>query len=235
MVRLKFVNLKYFLLFIITEIMKTTFSLGEAVEIGLDEAGRGCFWGPIYAGAVIWAPEEEWTDEHREVAPRINDSKKLSEKKRNAIAGAIKELAIDWGVGNVTASEIDEKGMTWANQEAFRRAMAACSSGLKPDLLLIDGVLGLPSGSDSPGDLKFQCIPGGDGLYLPIAAASILAKVAKDTYVKEWSAASEENKVVAANYDLLNNKGYGTEKHREGLKTYGAHEQHRKQFIRNWL
>ena len=214
--------------------MKTTFSLGEAVEIGVDEAGRGCFWGPIYAGAVIWAPEEEWTDEHREVAPQINDSKKLSEKKRDAIAGAIKGLAIDWGLGQVSSTEIDEKGMTWANQEAFRRAIGACSSSLKPDLLLIDGVLGLPP-DQTYGDVKFQCIPGGDGLYLPIAAASILAKVAKDTYVKEWSAASEENKAVAARYDLLKNKGYGTVKHREGLKTHGAHEQHRRQFIRNWL
>ena len=214
--------------------MKTTFSLGEAIEIGLDEAGRGCFWGPIFAGAVIWPPEEEWTDEHKKVAPLINDSKKISEKKRDAIATAIKSVAIDWGVGQVSAAEIDEKGITWANQEAFRRAIDACSSGLKPSLLLIDGVLGLPSG-DKYGDIKFQCIPGGDGLYLPIAAASILAKVSKDTYVKEWSAVSEENKAVAAHYDLLKNKGYGTVKHREGLKAHGAHEQHRKQFIRNWL
>ena len=214
--------------------MKTTFSLGEAIEVGIDEAGRGCFWGPIYAGAVIWAPEEEWADKHREIAPLINDSKKISEKKRDAIAAAIKGCALDWGVGQVSASEIDEKGMTWANQEAFRRAIGACTSGLKPTLLLIDGVLGLPH-DQAYGDVKFQCIAGGDGLYLPIAAASILAKVAKDTYVKEWSVASEENKGVAARYDLLKNKGCGTAKHREGLKTHGAHEQHRKQFIRNWL
>jgi len=214
--------------------MKTAFSLGEVVEIGLDEAGRGCFWGPIYAGAVIWPPEEEWTDKHREIAPRINDSKKISEKKRDAIAESIKVCAIDWGVGNVSSAEIDEKGMTWANQEAFRRAISACSSELKPGLLLIDGVLGLPQ-DQAYGDIKFQCIPGGDGLYLPIAAASILAKVAKDTYVKEWSAASEENKGIAEQYGLLKNKGYGTAKHREGLKAHGAHAQHRKQFIRNWL
>ena len=212
--------------------MKTTFSLGEAIEIGIDEAGRGCFWGPIYAGAVIWAPEEKWTDQHREVAPLIDDSKKISEKKRDTIARAIKECAIDWGIGQVSSSEIDEKGMTWANQECFRRAISACSSDLKPDLLLIDGVLGLPSDDQA---CKFHCIPGGDGLYLPIAAASILAKVAKDTYVKEWSAASEENKAVALRYDLLKNKGYGTAKHREGLKAHGAHAQHRKQFIRNWI
>jgi ribonuclease HII len=214
---------------LIKKIMKTTYSLGNAIEVGLDEAGRGCFWGPIYAGAVIWAPEDEWTDEHREVAPLINDSKKISEKKRDSIAEAIKACAIDWGVGQVSSQEINEKGM-----EAFRRAIGACSSGIEPDLLLIDGVLGLHP-NEKYGDVKFQCIPGGDGLYLPIAAASILAKVSKDTYVKEWSLASEENKAVAAHYDLLKNKGYGTAKHREGLKAHGAHEQHRTQFIRNWL
>jgi len=209
--------------------MKTTYSLGEAVEIGIDEAGRGCFWGPIFAGAVIWPPEEDWTPEHTEIAPFIKDSKKIPEKKRGKIADTIKSLAIDWGVGQVSANEIDEKGMTWANQEAFRRAMGACSSGLTPDLLLIDGVLGLPDST-----VKFQCIAGGDGLYLPIAAASILAKVSKDAYVKEWCSL-DENKDVAGYYDLLKNKGYGTAKHREGLKNHGAHEQHRKQFIRNWL
>jgi hypothetical protein len=126
--------------------MKTTYSLGEAIEVGLDEAGRGCFWGPIFAGAVIWPPEEEWTEEYREIAPHIKDSKTISEKKRTAIANSIRGLAIDWGVGQVDASEIDEHGMTWANQEAFRRAMAAFSSGLEPDILLIDGILGSGSG-----------------------------------------------------------------------------------------
>jgi ribonuclease HII len=209
--------------------MKTTFSLGETVEVGIDEAGRGCFWGPLFAGAVIWPPEEEWTDEHREIAPRIKDSKKISEKRRPQVANAIQGLAIDYGVGAVTAAEIDEKGMTWANQEAFRRALAACSSGLEPGLLLIDGVLGLPEQG-----VAYECIPGGDGLYLPIAAASILAKVGRDEWVKEWSE-NEANSAVAGHYDFLKNKGYGTAKHREGLKAHGSHEFHRKQFIRNWL
>jgi len=209
--------------------MKTTYSLGEAIEVGIDEAGRGCFWGPIFAGAVIWPVEEEWADKHREIAPKINDSKKISEKKRDSIAEAIKVSATDWGVGKVEASEIDENGMTWANQEAFRRAINACKSGIKPTLLLIDGILGLPDD-----DIKFQCIAGGDGLYLPIAAASILAKVSRDTFVKEWSSL-EENKGIAERYGLLNNKGYGTAKHREGLKTHGPHEMHRKQFIKNWI
>jgi ribonuclease HII len=215
-------------------IMKTNFSLGRVIEIGLDEAGRGCFWGPIYAGAVIWPHDEDWTDKHREISPFIKDSKKIPEKRRHVIAEGIKSLASDWGVGKVSAAEIDEKGVTWANQESFRRAIGACSSDLKPDLLLIDGVLGLPR-DQVYGDVKFQCIPGGDGLYLPIAAASILAKVSRDTFVKEWSVASEENKAVAARYDLIKNKGYGTAKHRDALKTHGADEEHRTQYIRNWI
>jgi len=206
--------------------MKTTYSLGKCVELGLDEAGRGCFWGPLYAGAVIWPPEEEWIEGHREISPLINDSKKIPEKKRDGLAEQIKALAIDWGQGKVEASEIDEKGMTWANQEAFRRAMAACSSGVEPDLLLIDGILGLPER-----EVPFECIPGGDDLYLPIAAASILAKVGRDRWVAEWSS---KNSQAAERYDLLNNKGYGTAKHREGLKNHGAHDLHRKLFIRNW-
>jgi len=208
--------------------MKTTYSLGEAVEMGVDEAGRGCFWGPLYAGAVIWPPEDEWTDKQREVAPKVNDSKKISEKKRDLIAKEIEGALRYYGIGKVEASEIDEKGMTWANQEAFRRAMRNCYIDKVPDLLLIDGILGLPKEDG----VKYQCIAGGDGLYLPIAAASILAKVSRDNFVKEWSAANTD---VEARYSLMKNKGYGTAKHREGLKAHGAHEQHRKQFIRNWL
>ena len=212
--------------------MRANYSLGNTIEIGIDEAGRGCFWGPIVAGAVIWAPEDDWTAEHRELAPSIKDSKKVPKKKRSSIAAAIKALAVDWGVGSVSSAEINEKGMTWANQEAFRRALGACDSGLEPELLLIDGILGLP---DLPASMRYECIPGGDGLYLPIAAASILAKDGRDTWVTEWAKASDANRQVADNYDLLSNMGYGTVKHREGLKSNGAHEQHRLQFIRNWI
>ena len=210
--------------------MKSSYSLGNTVEIGIDEAGRGCFWGPIFAGAVIWPQEEEWTDKHRELAPKINDSKKLSEKKRDLIFNEIKTLATDWGVGKVDASEIDEKGMSWANQEAFRRAMSNCKSGIKPELLLIDGILGFPKEDN----MKYQCIAGVDGLYMSIAAASILAKVSRDNFVKEWSSL-DKNDEIAAKYSLLDNKGYGTKKHRDGLKAHGPHDMHRKQFIRNWI
>jgi ribonuclease HII len=205
--------------------MKTSYSIGETVEIGIDEAGRGCFWGPLVAGAVIWPPEDDWTDEHREIVPFIRDSKKTTKSARPRIAAAIEALAVDWGIGFVTNHEINEHGMTWANQEAFRRAMAACYTGLEPELLLIDGILCLP-------DKRYECIPGGDGLYVPIAAASILAKHGRDSWVEGWS---KDNSVTAGRYDLLSNMGYGTVKHREGLKAWGAHELHRTLFIRNWL
>jgi ribonuclease HII len=210
--------------------MQVSYSLGETIEIGIDEAGRGCFWGPIVAGAVIWAPEDAWIDEHREIVPLINDSKKVSKAARPAIAAAIQSLAVDWGVGFVSAAEINDKGMTWANQEAFRRAIANCSSGLEPELLLIDGILKIP---DS--EIRQECIVGGDGLYVPIAAASILAKHGRDFWVSEWCSKDDASKLVAERYDLLSNMGYGTVKHREGLKKYGAHELHRTQYIRNWL
>lgn len=209
--------------------MKTSYSLGQIVEVGIDEAGRGCFWGPIVAGAVIWPPEDEWIDEHREVVPLINDSKKVAKSARPSIAAAIQSLAVDWGVGFVNTDEINKNGMTWANQEAFRRAMGNCFSGLDPELLLIDGILAIPDC-----EVKQECIIGGDSSYVPIAAASILAKHGRDSWVSEWCLESAEQKEVGDRYDLLSNMGYGTVKHREGLKTYGAHELHRAQYIRNW-
>jgi ribonuclease HII len=213
--------------------MKAAYSLGSMIECGIDEAGRGSFWGPLVAGAVIWAPEDDWTDEHRELSPFIKDSKKIPKSKRSAIAAGIQGLAVDWGIGFVEAKEINEKGMTWANREAFRRAMGSMYTGLEPELLLIDGILNLPD-EDLAKDQKQECIVGGDGLYLPIAAASILAKHGRDTWVEEWCS-RPGNEVYAGYYDLLSNMGYGTAKHRDGLKEKGAHEQHRTQFIRNWL
>ena len=80
------------------------------VEAGLDEAGRGSFWGPIMAGAVIWPTEDIWTEEHRQVASQIRDSKKISPKKREKICDEIKKLSTSWGIGSVSSTEIDENG-----------------------------------------------------------------------------------------------------------------------------
>ena len=201
------------------------------IEAGIDEAGRGCLWGPLYAAAVIWPPEEEWLDEHKEIAPQIRDSKKLSPKRRTAIAQAIRALAIDYGIGVVTPKEIDSYGMTLANKLAFQRALLNLS--VPPDRILLDGILQLDEDVLTKHKIKDQVtIVDGDALYLPIAAASILAKDDRDTYVCEYVTQFPE---VETNYNLASNKGYGTEKHRKGILEKGKHKDHRDLFLRKLL
>lgn len=216
----------------------------DLVEVGLDEAGRGSFWGPIMAGAVIWPAEAAWTDAHRKLGPQIRDSKRIAPKKRERIAAEIKDLAVAWGVGIVGADEIDENGIQWANQEAFRRALAAIGdlpaaaaggAGQRAidrrsfQRLLIDGVIGMP---DATASREQHNIIDGDALYLPIAAASILAKVEHDHWIKSYCATDT---ACAEHYDLLHSNGYGTKKHRDGLGIYGAHQHHRRTFVRKYI
>ncbi len=205
--------------------LKIRHTVDDSVEVGIDEAGRGCFWGPMYAGAVIWSPEEEMTDEQREIAAQIKDSKKLSAKRRIALADAIKELAIEWSVGAVHAAEIDEMGMTKANQLAFVRALEGLGS--EPDRLLIDGILSI---YEPPWAFKEQIVePEADGKYIPVAAASILAKVSHDEWVRDYCTRNEH---IAEKYDLLSNKGYGTAKHRAGILEHGTTKEHRQSFLK---
>jgi ribonuclease HII len=197
----------------------------ELIEVGVDEAGRGCLWGPLYAGAVIWPPEEEMTEEQASLAPLIKDSKKLTAKRRTALAELIKDNALSWAVGSVSPAEIDQLGMTKANQLAFRRALEGLS--VEPDRLIIDGILSL---FDMPWALKDQVVePEADNRYLPVAAASILAKTEHDEWVKQFC---DINQNIAERYDFASNKGYGTAKHRAGILTWGEHELHRKLFLR---
>lgn len=201
------------------------------LEAGVDEAGRGCLWGSLFAAAVLWPPEEEWLDEHKEIAPQIKDSKKLSSKKRKILVQAIQSLAIDYGIGIVTPEEIDSYGMTIANKLAFQRAIDALT--VVPDRLLLDGIL--PLEEDTLQERKIQTqvtIVDGDALYLPIAAASILAKEAHDDSVKE---SVEHNPELETKYNLLSCKGYGTEKHRTGILEHGHDEKHRNLFLRKLL
>jgi len=199
------------------------FSTDDKIEAGVDEAGRGCFWGPLVAGAVIWPPESEWTDEHRSIAPQIQDSKVISKKKRPIIAEAIKRLAVATGVGVVHADEIDKIGITQANQEAFRRALVAL--GKSYDRALIDGILNVSI------DTKIvETIVDGDAKYLSIAAASIIAKVSHDEIITEWCS---EHKGSAERYDLMSCMGYGTLRHRNAIKEFGLLDGHRRLFMKN--
>jgi ribonuclease HII len=197
-----------------------------AIEVGVDEAGRGPLWGPLYAGAVIWT--HEMSDEQEALSKLIKDSKKLSEKRRNYIAEHIKNLALDWSTGIVTAAEIDEIGMTKANQLAFTRALDGLS--ITPERIIIDGCLSVTT---HPWSFVEQIVePEADGKYVAVAAASIIAKVEHDDWIKEFC---ELNENIAERYDLLKCKGYGTKKHRDGVKEFGPHEFHRRLFLRKLL
>jgi ribonuclease HII len=207
--------------------LKSRFQEDYAIEVGIDEVGRGCLWGPLVAGAVIWPPETDWTEEIRAVSTKIKDSKKLTEKKRIEIANLIKDYAIDFAVGVVQPQEVDALGMTKSNQTAFHRAIQALT--VEPDRLIIDGILSLPK-SDWKGE-QYTIIEG-DAQYIPVAAASILAKVYRDTWVTDWC---KENEDIANRYGLAKGKGYGTAVHRAALQTHGYHELHRRLFLRKIL
>ena len=198
------------------------------IEAGIDEAGRGCFWGPLVAGAVIWPKEDDWTDAHREISPYIQDSKTITENMRNRVAALIPTLAIAAATGEVTPKEIDDNGMIWANHTAFSRAAGALT--VRPHRLLIDGVLAIPFCEAD----EQETIVEGDSAYLPIAAASILAKHTRDEMVKTWCE-QEANKAVAEQYGLASNKGYGTLKHRQAIQEHGVLPDHRRLFLKKGL
>ena len=193
------------------------------IEVGIDEAGRGSLWGPLFAAAVIWNPE--MTEQQERVAGLIKDSKKLSEKRRTALEASIKDLALDWGIGSVSAKEIDEIGITKANQLSFTRALESLS--ITPERLIIDGCISI---YDAPWSMMEQCVePEADNKYVSVAAASILAKTGHDTWVQEFC---NTNPLIAEKYDLKNCKGYGTAKHRAGVLEWGEDTHHRKLFLR---
>jgi len=201
-------------------------------EIGVDEAGRGPLWGPMMAAAVLWPKSCDWTDAHRELLPSIKDSKKLSPKKREKAAKSIQDLAIGYGIGSVSAEEIDMLGATRANQLAFRRALTTLYNGFNitgQRRIVIDGTLPL---NDASEEEECKTIVDGDATYMTIAAASILAKVAHDTWVTDWC---KDHVADAVKYDLLNCKGYGTAKHRKGILEYGYTELHRRLYLRKLI
>jgi ribonuclease HII len=204
--------------------LKSRYKYDTIIEAGLDEAGRGCLWGPFYAAAVVWKNEEFWTNEIRELSEQIKDSKKISEKKRNKIYEGILKHAESYAVGIVTSEEIDSWGMTKANRTAFERALASLPK--QPQRILIDGCLAIES------SLEQVVEPELDNTYICVAAASIIAKVSRDRAIVDMV---EKNTQLGEKYDLANNKGYGTLKHRNGIVKYGKHELHRNLFLRKLL
>ena len=178
------------------------------IEAGCDEAGRGCLAGPVYAAAVILPP-----DFHNE---DLNDSKQLSEKKRYALRPIIEQEAIAWAVGIVTPEEIDRINILKASFLAMHRAVDQLN--VRPQHLLIDG-----NRFKKYRDLPHTTVVKGDGKYLSIAAASILAKTYRDDYMNRLH---EEYPY----YDWNRNKGYPTKKHRAAIAERGTTPYHRLTF-----
>ena len=185
---------------------------GYTVIAGVDEAGRGPLCGPVCAGAVILPKGLEDLG--------INDSKKLSEKKREALYDVIVEKAIAWGVGLASPAEIDEINILNATMLAMNRAVAAM--GVTPDLLLIDG--NRNKGIEYPSVTVVK----GDSKSLSIAAASILAKVTRDRIMCEYALAYPQ-------YNLAQHKGYPTAEHMALVRQYGANEIYRRSFLKKIL
>ncbi len=178
------------------------------LEAGLDEAGRGCYAGPVFAAAVI-LPANFYH-------PLLNDSKKLTEKNRAVLKPIIEKEAIAWAVASVSQTEIDEINILQASIKAMHLAVAALKK--KPKYLIVDGNRFKPYKN-----IPHTCIVKGDGKYASIAAASILAKTHRDAYVETLHKAYPM-------YGWNKNKGYGTAVHRAAIEVHGLCEYHRKSF-----
>jgi ribonuclease HII len=180
----------------------------------------------MVAAAVIWPNESTWTEEIRKISASIKDSKKVSAKKRAVLFEDIKKYAVSWGIGFVEAAEIDAMGMSQTNRIAFTRALDSLS--VKPERLLIDGLLGLDEGLYPEQIIE----PRADGTYIAVAAASILAKEGRDRHVIE---ACDKEAVLEERYSIRSSKGYGTAAHCAGIREHGIHPRHRRLFLRKLL
>ena len=180
----------------------------DKIEAGCDEAGRGCLAGPVVAGAVILKSGTNYPD--------LDDSKKLTEKKRMELREMIMNEALAYGIGIVTAAEIDEINILNASFLAMHRAIDQLK--VRPEFLLIDG-----NRFNKYHDIKHLCVVGGDAKYQSIAAASILAKTTRDLLMEEYD-------VRYPQYHWKKNKGYPTPEHKQAIAEYGITELHRKSF-----
>ena len=178
------------------------------VEAGCDEAGRGCLAGSVFAAAVILPPDYE--------NELLNDSKKLTDRKRKQLREIIEHDAVDWAVGIVEPGEIDEINILNASILAMHRALDQLK--VRPEAMIVDGNRFKPYR-----DLPYTTIVKGDGKYLSIAAASILAKTYRDDYMDRLAEDYPQ-------YDWKSNKGYPTKKHRQAIRECGITPFHRRSF-----
>ena len=189
---------------------------GIRIICGCDEAGAGPLAGPVYAAAVILPPYCQ--------IEGLNDSKKLTEKKREALYEVITQKAVCWAVARVEAAEIDATDILSARMKAMQQAMDALTT--QPEIALIDG--NRDHGRCASIDLPHETVVGGDGRSISIAAASILAKVTRDRYVTEVLDKEYPQ------YHFAQHKGYGTKLHYAMLDRYGPCPEHRMSFLTKW-
>ncbi len=188
--------------------MLQTFFQKKLIEAGCDEAGRGCYAGPVFAAAVI-LPKKIFH-------PLLNDSKQVNEKNRNELRVFIEQNALDYAVSMIDNEEIDTINILKASFKAMHKAINKLKH--TPQLLLIDGNRFIPYKK-----IPHHCIVKGDAKFASIAAASILAKTYRDEYMQKIHKQFPE-------YDWINNKGYGTLKHRKAIEQFGLSKYHRKSF-----
>ena len=198
------------------------------LKIGIDEAGRGPLFGRVYSAAVVLPPEDKID------LSMIKDSKKFTSKKKlKQVEEYIKENSIYWGIAFEDEKIIDKINIRSATFKSMQAAAKDVIKQIPDDVdysLMIDGNAFKPMMIFKDGQIKqvdYECIVGGDDLHKNIAAASILAKVARDEYIEDMC---EKHPELIERYDLAKNKGYGTKKHMDGLRKFGRSEWHRQTF-----
>ena len=198
---------------ILKEFETNLYKTGIKYIAGIDEAGRGPLAGPVVVGIAIMKPES--------FIEGINDSKKISEKKREMLYDTITEEAVDWAVGIIDQNEIDKINILNETKKALH--MAIDNLKVKPDRILVDALEHI----DTCG-IPYTSIIKGDAKIYSISAASIIAKVTRDRIMQEYDE-------IYPQYGFTNHKGYGTAKHIQAIKQYGPCPLHRKTFIKNFI
>ena len=186
----------------------------NTIEVAIDEVARGCLFGRLYSAAVVWPIDFDNS------IYNINDSKKLSKKKREELYDVIINNAIDWNVNYIEHDEIDKLNILQANMKSMHQNVDNLT--LDIEHILVDGNYFKPYKN-----IDHTCVIKGDSKYCSIAAASILAKVSHDRYITELCDTYHD---LQEKYDLLNNMGYPTKKHIEGIKKHGISKFHRKSY-----
>jgi ribonuclease HII len=206
------------------------------IEIGVDEVGRGPLFGRVYTSAVILPSNKNANDFNFDYS-KMKDSKKFhSKKKITEVANYIKENAVAWSVAYMDESTVDEVNILQATQMAMHKCINEIIQNshmsLEKTLLLIDGNYFKPitifdKTTNQLNTYNYVCVEGGDNKYASIAAASILAKVARDEYIQELC---EQHPSLIEHYGIDSNKGYGAKKHLDGIKQHGITIWHRRTF-----